>query len=443
MRRVLVAVIALAGCHRSTVADPPVSVTPAANVPAPPAPKADPIVDLLHTVDCTVAVSSKVENPHDFPEHLVDGKQETAWNGKTGDLAGWIAVRVPRSARVTRIELTSGFDRTGPKGDLFTQNHRITKVRLSREGTVVKEVDLDPNVRTPQAIDLDEAGGDFKLDVLATVPGTEKKWRELTVSELRVWGRAGGAPENPSHLPRMAIGSLDGVRPSPAPSRSAPVTSGPYPDMAAMCKAYDRAMSPLIDRAFPGDRYPGKIEAPHCHPVTSGTAMRKVEMLAQGPFKSASLVIVHDTEQERERVVLETASGFARTDVEVWSRYLDDPGCMHGSVHELEDAKLVKTSTGQDVLVIRILDLEASWIPMESDYRGRFWTERAHACRLDDKGTATCEGPVTLGSAHEEFIGDPHDDANYVMDASKVPWTSRKEAVIGPAGDLRAVEPAR
>ena len=45
-------------------------------------------IDLLHVVPCVVAVSSKVDNPKDFPEHLVDGKNETAWNSKTGDLHG-------------------------------------------------------------------------------------------------------------------------------------------------------------------------------------------------------------------------------------------------------------------------------------------------------------------------------------------------------------------
>lgn len=72
------------------------------------------LVDLLHSIACTVAVSSKVDNPKDFPEHLVDGKTETAWNSKTGDLHGFIAFRVPAVARVRRVELTAGFDKVGP-----------------------------------------------------------------------------------------------------------------------------------------------------------------------------------------------------------------------------------------------------------------------------------------------------------------------------------------
>ncbi len=122
---------------------------------------ADPIVDLLHTVDCTVAVSSKVDNPRDSPEHLVDGKNETAWNGRTGDLRGSISFRVPKGARVLRVEITAGFDKVNAEGDLFTMNHRITKVRLEREGKLVKEASLDPTRRDLQPIDVDEAGGDF------------------------------------------------------------------------------------------------------------------------------------------------------------------------------------------------------------------------------------------------------------------------------------------
>jgi len=30
-------------------------------------------MDLLHTVDCTAAVSFKVNDPYDFPKHLVGG----------------------------------------------------------------------------------------------------------------------------------------------------------------------------------------------------------------------------------------------------------------------------------------------------------------------------------------------------------------------------------
>ncbi|MBX3228456.1 MAG: hypothetical protein KIT84_07375 [Labilithrix sp.] len=404
---------------------------------SPPPPPSDPIVDLLHTVDCTVAVSSKVENPHDFPEHLVDGKPETAWNSKTGDLNGFIEFRVPASARVTRVELTAGFDKVGPKGDLFAMNHRITKVRLSRGGTVVKEVDLDPSKRSLQAIDVDEPGGDFRLDVLATQPGTEKAWRELAVSELRVWGRAGGAPENPAHLPKVAIGALDGTRSHAKPAKTDPAPVGPFGTIEDLCKTYDRVMTPLIDLAFPGDRYPGKIEGPHCAEDTVAAATATI---AQGPFKSARFVRFDGVEEQRSLLVLETASGFSRTNVELWSRFHDDPGCLHGSHHEVEDARLVQTSTGQDVVIVRVLDRDVRWAQLDPTLQGLTTTERAYACRVDAKGAATCDGPLITARAHQGFpsgMVDPSDARLYVIDVTKTPWTSRREPSLGPAGDLR------
>jgi len=74
---------------------------------------------------------------------------------------------VPAVARVRRVELTAGFDKAGPSGDLFTKNHRITRVRLTREGKP-----------------------------------------ELSVSELRVLGDTGGAPEKPEHSCSLCGGEL-------------------------------------------------------------------------------------------------------------------------------------------------------------------------------------------------------------------------------------------
>ena len=78
-----VLLLVAAACSRQSLPlAPSPSATPVPSVPAipdaavpdvPSVPPPDPIVDLLHTVDATVAVSSKVDNPRDFPEHLVDG----------------------------------------------------------------------------------------------------------------------------------------------------------------------------------------------------------------------------------------------------------------------------------------------------------------------------------------------------------------------------------
>ncbi|MFO0639930.1 MAG: hypothetical protein U0183_12010 [Polyangiaceae bacterium] len=434
----LAIVVALVGCTvprsapGNAIAD--ASAPDGAVAVAPPvdggAAKTEPEIELLHAVPCVVAVSSKVDNPKDFPEHLVDGKLETAWNGKTGDLGGYIAFRTPKEARVRRISLTVGFDR----GALFEKNHRIKKVRISREGRVLFERVLDPSARGFQDIALDEAGGDFKIDVLETAPGTEKTWNELVVSELRVFGLANGAKENPVHMPELAIGSLDGAPPrrEPVPGKPAP---GPFATVTELCLDYTKAMAKPIDSAFPGDRYPGKIAAPHCTlasdppPSTAGEG---------SPFKSAKVVRIHDPAMERARLVLETDKGFSLTQVELWSRYHDDPGCGHASEHVFLGAKVEKGSRGRSVLVIRTLATDIYWLGA-TDPGGT--VERAYACDVDASSVARCDGPVVLGRAIGWPGGwDPGRGTYPRVDPDKVSWTFRKRYSFGPAGDLRAGE---
>lgn len=390
------------------------------------------LVDLLHTIECTVAVSSKVDNPKDFPEHLVDGKAETAWNGKTGDLHGFIAFRTPNVARVRRIELTAGFDKVGPKGDLFTKNHRITRVRLSRMGAVVKEANFDPEVRGLQGIDLDEAGGDFKIEVLATKPGTEKKWQELVVSELRVLGSPNGAPERPEHIPDMAIGSLDRV--PHRETRHGEPPPGPFPSLKELCAAYDKSMAPLIDAAFPGDRYPGRIGGPHCVPLVDASAREAAGAIVGGPFLAAELVRVNDASRESARFVMKSEKGYSLTNVALWSRYHNDPGCGHASSSSLEDAKPIQVGA-HNALIVRVLRTDVYWLGA-TDPGGTF--EYAYSCKVDDRGGALCEGPVVAGRAVGWPDGwDVAAGTFPLVVSSKVKWDSRKEPTLGPAGDLR------
>src|SRR4051794_15418120 len=133
-------------------------------------------MSLLAWTDSRIAVSSTVDNPRDFPEHLIDGKQETAWNGKTGDLvSGFIAVRIPEQARVRQIRITCGYDKIAKDGtDLFTANHRIARVKIHRPGVpfIMREYPLDTERRGAQTIELDVPGGDITITVMETVPGT-------------------------------------------------------------------------------------------------------------------------------------------------------------------------------------------------------------------------------------------------------------------------------
>lgn len=127
--------LCLAGCTPATPAAPapairPEPSTPAARVDAP-AP-----VDLVRALGLDLAVSSTIHNFTNVAWHLADGDPATAWNSRTGDLAGaWIEARVPEGARVTAIRLTVGYTKTTAEGrDLFALNHRVARVRVTRDG---------------------------------------------------------------------------------------------------------------------------------------------------------------------------------------------------------------------------------------------------------------------------------------------------------------------
>lgn len=192
------------------------------------------LVDLLWMTNAKVAVSSRVSNPRDVPLHIADHKPETAWNGKTGDLAGaWIAFRVPKDAHVDHILISAGFDKKTDKEDLFLANHRITRLRLTHDGAKMRDVDLDPAVRTPQRIDVGASGGDYKLEVLAVAAGSHAGWRELTVSELAVLGTSTRMrARDRVGPPIVVVGGLD-------------VTEEPYTE--AQGRSYEEACAKAVE----------------------------------------------------------------------------------------------------------------------------------------------------------------------------------------------------
>ncbi len=146
-------------------------------------------VNLLTHSSATINVSSTVANRAIQPAHLVDGKLDTAWNSRTADLVGaWIVVRLPADVKVQSVKLTVGFTKVDPRlGDLFVQNPRLKKVRVTHGKTVVDK-ELDISNRGLQDIPIAGDGGDYRIEVLAVEMGTKKAWRETCISELEVWG---------------------------------------------------------------------------------------------------------------------------------------------------------------------------------------------------------------------------------------------------------------
>jgi hypothetical protein len=170
---------------------------------------ADDKVNLLTSTPSTIAVSSTVDNAAIKPEHIADGKLDTAWNSRTGDFAPHVLVRVPATAKVSSVKLTAGFTKVDKKlGDLFTMNPRIKKVRVTA-GAKTQDFDLDIAKRDLQELTIDLPGGDIDIAVLAYEPGTKKTWREISISELEVWGTTSVAPK--PQKPAVRLRSLDAL----------------------------------------------------------------------------------------------------------------------------------------------------------------------------------------------------------------------------------------
>jgi hypothetical protein len=155
-----------------------------------------PEVDLLHAAPVTLAVSSVVENASDTPPKLVDGDLATAWSARSNELdRAWIAVRVPPGARVTALGITAGYTHRRADLDLFTANVRIRRVRLRWNDEVLGEFPLDPESRGLQRVAVGrDGGGELRVEFPEVVPGTNARWRELSVSELVLWGTVDPPP---------------------------------------------------------------------------------------------------------------------------------------------------------------------------------------------------------------------------------------------------------
>jgi len=334
-----------------TAAKPDASIAPAAVT----ASQAD---DLLRFTGASLAVSSNVDNPHDFPEHLVDGNPQTAWNGRTGDLKGaWIAFRIPDGSHISRIEMSAGFDKKNADGDLFTMNHRIKRVRITKAGALVKEHTFDTNVRTPQAIAVDAAGGSYRIEIVETLPGSKATWREACVSELRVIGTPAKNATLSKTAPTVGIGAFRSETPSSAAANAssgqeasdgekavAPVVGRSHASLAAFCRAWDAAMNPFFAHA----KAEGWGFIPDDH------ACRVVGPLSGGfaptaAIKSVMRVKVFQENWSEDRIAVETPAGFFVPEGGVIeSRSYNDPGCFGQTTYSVQ----VVRPTGPSVEVI-------------------------------------------------------------------------------------------
>lgn len=232
------------------VAPPPTSPPPSTDPGAAAVAPAEEPVDLLRATRAAVATSSAYRDDPAQVARLVDGDLETAWNSRSGDLTGaWIDVAIPAEASVESIALTVGFTHRTASADLFDGNHRVSRVRVLREGTELGAFDLDSASRALQTIAVRGAGGTYRIEIAGVVPGSHADWREVCISELRVLGRAPGAVAG-SMSPQLAVGALpalDDAAPTVAPP-AAPASFPPAP--AAFATLGATLSSAGIERLF-------------------------------------------------------------------------------------------------------------------------------------------------------------------------------------------------
>lgn len=365
-------------------------------------PKAVP-ANLLQTVPSKLAVSSTVDNPRDFPEHLIDGQPETAWNGKSGDLAGaWIAFRVPADAHVDHVEMNVGFDKKSGDVDLFTANHRIKRVKVRRGAKVIGEVTLDVENRGLQKIPVDADGGpDFKIEIVETVPGTKPEWRELVVSELVVVGRPGKTRRPAGEPLRVSVADLD-ARLSTMPFFEH-TESNVYASVEAFCAA-------RIDRARKANQDP-----PSCKPVAS-----KAAFTGDATYKSLRTV---EVEGER-HYLLELGRGFvALSSLDPYQGPLCPSIWLHGPITKayVQNGHFVAWVDGYIEGLIEDPSLDhGMWA------RGAMW------CR-DVGGELRCSTYSPQYHPPLAFKTQPRGPA---QPWDKIPWSVAHRFDISPAGDF-------
>jgi hypothetical protein len=402
---------------------------------------ADGLVSLLAWTDSRVAVSSTVDNPRDFPEHLIDGKMDTAWNGRTGDLlGGFIAFRVPKEARVDRVRITCGFDRTAKDGrDLFTANHRIARVRVWRDGAALKEVTLDTSRRDLQSIDIDGPGGDYRLSVLETLPGTEPSWKELVVSELQVLGDPRGARLPGPHMPRVRVGSLDaaewdGAAPSAAGRDARGLETGPRSSIDAYCKWFVNKHDAAVRRTWTDPSHPCQDDK-----ARATCAAKTVnDLSATGTFKGVVSIWAEAEEDIEDDYALVANDGsFTIVGGAVHGRCeLGDPGTTGFSVVNVETRAPDAGAGGGTGAAAMIVTESISNEPMYSDPdtgEPAIWVRADVSrdivmCTAAASGPPSCAKPVRVGS----FTGNVGTDPAPPFEK----WGNKKTYALSPDGKL-------
>ncbi len=385
------------------------------------------LVSLLERTRARVTVSSRVDNETDAPEHLLDGRLDTAWNSAPGDLGATITVEVPTQARIKRVGIVVGYDKLTPRGDLFLRNHRIRKIAIERAGGAsVGVFTLDPSDRRMQTIDLDEPGGALTLRVLETDAGTEPRFREIVVSELTVFGEAPDEVLLPPAAPEVNVAGDGGEQ---ASSAFASFFEGaPYPTSEALCAAFLRVSAKQIEtaQATETDVHIHEL-TPRCSVTTLGRGATNIPA-PYGPFE------LHGIEDLAfvDRLVVRTELGWFPSSI-VLERSDVGPGCGHVSSRHVEQVVFSEPDSGK-VLAFDYVVRNARWMmatepPFEVAARFRV------ACGVDG-GRASCRRALVASSMEDlGWVSNGQQTGQYPPVPSRWEWT--REATPQRGGAMR------
>jgi hypothetical protein len=422
------------GCQLPDDADPPASIEEEEPAPIEPEPTPaneppTPFEDLLRRTPARIFVSSTVANASDAPEHLIDRRAATAWNSKTGDLRPFIAFELDPRVQLRKLEITVGYDRVIGKRDLFAENHRVTRVALERDGKRVGSYALDPHRRTPQSIDVDVPGGSFVLRVLDAVPGAQRRFREIAVSELVVLGHAPDDLLIDDAAPEVRVGSF---APAGAPQGGfrAVHDGAPYPTLEALCAAHLAISAPQIARGKardPGDDFLGEMQ-PRCgrapdRPPLTALAAPYVEVAALSLTEDLTWV---------DRLAVRTTDGWFLTGV-VLGRTHPGPGCGQSSGYRIEAANVVARAGTSPALAITYVRRGAEWLRMDgSGFEAAARTQVA--CTPSGSGL-TCHAATIAALVGGDWVSKSMETGNWEIVPAR--WDWQRTASVDATGTLR------
>jgi hypothetical protein len=419
MRATIVAALLATACGK---AEPTVSapVMPSEASPALAHPVGSPATaeDLLHRVPMRVAVSSVVANEGFSPFDLVDGDVTTAWNSRTGDARPWIAFRVPPSTHVERVRMTVGFTAIagkGTEGDYFTMNRRIRKVRVWHDKVSLREVTLDPESRDLQDVPIDSNGGDYRIEIVETIAGSRRDWREVCVSELQVIGQPPPGMKPHDDL-EVLVGALDG---EPVTDRTLKVSTLPsYASIADFCA-----------KDAPRDESPCDSHEVGCLPA--GQPSCDASALTHPPpalpttwpagWKGARWISGRHLRDHTARCAL--AIELLTGEVAILDGLGDHCGQPRNQLDEPRKALFEATTQGR-------------WFVLATAKEGIAAVEELRVCGSNRDGAPACTAPLPIGMIDEidETIGGPGADGLVLRD--EIVWRLRYELV----GDLLTID---